>query len=116
MAEVSIRKATYSGPGIEELLEPLGGMEHFVKRDEKVLLKVNLLSAKEPEKAVTTHPEFVRAVAQAVRKAGGSPRIGDSPGGMFSQRSLSKAYQRSGLEALAHEENIPLNYNTGVMN
>jgi uncharacterized protein (DUF362 family)/NAD-dependent dihydropyrimidine dehydrogenase PreA subunit len=116
MAEVSIRKATYSAPGIEPLLEPLGGMEHFVKRDERVLLKVNLLSAKEPEKAVTTHPEFVRAVAQAVGGVGGHPFIGDSPGGMFSQRSLRNAYQSSGLEAVANEEDIPLNYDTGVVN
>jgi len=116
MAEVSIQKATYSAPGIEQLLEPLGGMERFVKSDERVLLKVNLLSAKEPERAVTTHPEFVRAVAMAVREAGGRPFIGDSPGGMFSQRSLRKAYQRSGLEELAREEDIPLNYDTGVVN
>jgi len=116
MAEVSIRRATYSAPGIEQLLEPLGGMERFVKRDERVLLKVNLLSAKKPEKAVTTHPEFVRAVAMAVRGVGGHPFIGDSPGGMFLQRSLRNAYQRSGLEALAHEEDIPLNYDTGVVN
>jgi uncharacterized protein (DUF362 family)/NAD-dependent dihydropyrimidine dehydrogenase PreA subunit len=115
MAEVSIRKATYSAPGIEQLLEPLGGMERFVNRDERVLLKVNLLFAKEPEKAVTTHPEFVRAVAQLVRGVGGHPFIGDSPGGMFSQRSLRKAYQRSGLEVLGYEEDIPLNYDTGVV-
>jgi uncharacterized protein (DUF362 family) len=114
MAEVSIRKATYSAPGIEQLLEPLGGMERFVKKDDRVLLKVNLLSAKEPEKAVTTHPEFVRAVATAARGVGGHPFIGDSPGGMFSQGSLRKAYQSSGLEALAHEEDIPLNYDTGI--
>jgi len=73
MAEVSIRMATYSAPGIEALLEPLGGMERFVGREERVLLKVNLLSAKEPEKAVTNHPEFVRAVARAARGVGGHP-------------------------------------------
>jgi uncharacterized protein (DUF362 family) len=89
-------------------------MEQFVKKNEKVLLKVNLLSAKQPEKAVTTHPEFVRAVAKAVRKAGGEPYIGDSPAGIFSKRSLNKAYGRSGLENLAGEEEIPLNFNTGV--
>jgi len=93
MAKVSIIKATYSDPGIETLLAPLGGMEQFVKKNEKVLLKVNLLSAKEPEKAVTTHPEFVKAVAKAVREAGGEPYIGDSPGGPFSQRNLNKAYK-----------------------
>ena len=96
MATVSIIKATYSDPDIETLLAPLGGIERFVKKKEKVLLKVNLLSAKDPEKAVTTHPEFVRAVAKAVKKAGGEPFIGDSPAGTFSKRSLTKAYGAQG--------------------
>ena len=70
MATVSIIKATYSDIALETLLAPFGGMGQFVKQNEKVLLKVNLLSAKEPEKAVTTHPELVRAVAKASKKAG----------------------------------------------
>ena len=114
MATVSIVKAAYSDLEIATLLAPLGGMEQFVKKNEKVLLKVNLLSAKAPEKAVTTHPAFVRAVARAVKNAGGKPFIGDSPAGTFSKRSLAKAYRRSGLENLAAEEDIPLNFNTGV--
>jgi uncharacterized protein (DUF362 family)/Pyruvate/2-oxoacid:ferredoxin oxidoreductase delta subunit len=114
MATVSIVKAAYSDLEIETLLAPLGGMEQFVKKNDKVLLKVNLLSAKAPEKAVTTHPAFAGAVARAVKKAGGKPFIGDSPAGTFSKRSLTKAYRRSGLENLAAEEDIPLNFNTGV--
>jgi uncharacterized protein (DUF362 family) len=112
LARVSIRKETYADPNIDVLLEPFGGMESFVKRGDKVLLKVNLLSAREPQKAVTTHPEIVRAVAKAVRKAGGKPYIGDSPVGMFSSKALMKAYRQSGLEAIANEEKIPLNYDT----
>ena len=114
MAKVSIVKATYSDPRIESLLEPLGGMERFIKKGEKVLLKVNLLSAREPEKAVTTHPEFVRAVARAVKKVGGLPYIGDSPAGIFSKGSLRKAYKRSGLEKIANKEGIPLNHDTDI--
>jgi uncharacterized protein (DUF362 family) len=114
MATVSIIKATYSDPEIETLLAPLGGMAQFVKKSEKVLLKANLLSAKDPKKAVTTHPEFLRAVANAVKAAGGEPYIGDSPGGPFSKRHLKKVYQRSGLEHMAKEEQIPLNFATGA--
>ena len=114
MAAVSIIKATYSDPEIETLISPFGGMEQFVKPNEKVLLKVNLLSSKGPEKAVTTHPDFVRAVAKAVREAGGKPYIGDSPAGTFSKRSLKKAYRSSGLENMAGEEDIPLNFTTGI--
>mgnify|MGYP001227752163 CR=1 FL=1 len=113
MAQVSIRKATYADPEIEALLEPLGGMARFVKKGDKVLLKVNLLSAREPEKAVTSHPEIVRALAKAVRKAGGNPYIGDSPSGIFSKGTLKKAYKLSGIEEIAKKEKIPLNYDTG---
>lgn len=114
MATVSIIKATYSNPDIEILLEPFGGMKQFVEKNEKVLLKVNLLSSKGPDRAVTTHPEFVRAVAKAVGRAGGKPCIGDSPAGTFSKRNLTKTYGSLGLANLAREEGIELNFNTGV--
>jgi uncharacterized protein (DUF362 family) len=114
MTEVSIQKGTYSDPGIDRLLEPLGGMNRFVDEGDRVLLKVNLLSAKDPQKAVTTHPEFIRAVASAVRRSGGHPFIGDSPGGTFSKKTLRKAYKKTGLEDLAHEADIPLNDDTST--
>ncbi len=113
-AEVSILKATYSDPGIGALLRPLGGMDRFVKKGDRVLLKVNLLSAREPGRAVTTHPEFLRAVVRAVKTAGGIPYIGDSPSGTFSGRNLRNVYKQSGLEELAKEEDVSLNYDTGV--
>ena len=62
MAEVRILKATYSAPGIEPLLDPLGGMERFIEKGDRVLFKVNLLSAREPEKAVTTQGKRVETV------------------------------------------------------
>jgi uncharacterized protein (DUF362 family)/Pyruvate/2-oxoacid:ferredoxin oxidoreductase delta subunit len=62
------------------LLEPLGGMGAFVWPGERVLLKPNMLSAKAPGKAVTTHPEVLRGVIELVREAGGVPLVGDSPG------------------------------------
>jgi len=83
-------------------------MGRIVKKSDNILLKVNLLSVKGPEKAVTTHPEFVGAVAKAFRKAGGRPYIGDSPAGPFPKGYLKRAYRRSGLEDLAGKEEIPL--------
>lgn len=113
MTTVSIQSATYSAPELKKLLLPLGGMACFVKKGDKVLLKVNLLSPREPEKAVTTHPEIVRAVARAVKKAGGLPYIGDSSWGRFSEKALTKAYRETGLDAVSREEDIPLNHDTG---
>lgn len=65
---------------IIRLLEPLGGISAFINKGERVLLKPNMLSAKEPDQAVTTHPSVVRVVAEIVREAGGIVLIGDSPG------------------------------------
>jgi uncharacterized protein (DUF362 family)/Pyruvate/2-oxoacid:ferredoxin oxidoreductase delta subunit len=65
---------------LKRLLEPEGGMAAFVRPGQKVLLKPNLLAARKPEKAVTTHPELVRAVIRLVQQAGGVVTVGDSPG------------------------------------
>lgn len=65
---------------VRELLTPLGGMAAFVKPGQKVLLKPNMLAGKEPDKAVTTHPEVVRAVILLAQEAGGIVSVGDSPG------------------------------------
>jgi uncharacterized protein (DUF362 family)/Pyruvate/2-oxoacid:ferredoxin oxidoreductase delta subunit len=79
------------------LLEPLGGMTAFVAAGERVLIKPNLLAAKNPEQAVTTHPALVQVVAELVQEAGGIALIGDSPGiGGF-----QRVAQKSGIAAAA---------------
>lgn len=65
---------------VSECLQALGGIEKFVSPGQKVLLKPNLLGTFAPEKAVTTHPEVVKAVAQIVIAAGAECFIGDSQG------------------------------------
>ena len=65
---------------VSALLDHLGGIAKFVKPTQKVLIKPNLLTGSPPEKAAATHPEIVRAVIKLVKKAGGIPLVGDSPG------------------------------------
>jgi len=84
---------------VSRLLEPLGGMKAFVNNGERVLLKPNMLSAKRPEQAVTTHPMIVRVVAEMVRDAGGVVIIGDSPG----IGSFKSVAEKSGIAAAARE-------------
>lgn len=64
---------------IEKLLEPLGGIQAFVRKGDRVLLKPNLLTAGQPGKECITRPEIVRCVAQIVQEVGGKPFLGDSP-------------------------------------
>jgi len=94
------------GSALETLLEPLGGMEAFVQPEQKVLLKPNMLSAKDPARAVTTHPVVVEAVARAVRRCGGVPVIGDSPGGAI--RGIRRVWANTGMEEMAERSGIEL--------
>lgn len=89
---------------LRKVLEPLGGIRKFVRPGERILLKPNLLSARAPEKRVTTDPAIVRAVANMVREAGGRPFIGDSPGIEPFKRVIAK----TGMEEIAGELGIDL--------
>lgn len=102
---------------VEEILrqglDELGGMSAYVKPNQKVLLKVNLLMKKQPEEAVTTHPSIVEAVVHLVQEAGGIPIIGDSPGGPYTVGALKGIYDRSGLQEVAERTGAILNFDVG---
>ena len=97
---------------LEACLEPLGGIGRYVSPGQRVLLKPNLLSAAEPEAAITTHPSVVRAVARLVKRAGGRPIVADSPGVDVpsTEGGLRRLYRTSGLLALAEAGEYELSY------
>ncbi len=76
---------------VKSAVDLVGGIDAFVRRGDRVLIKPNLLVAKEPEKAVTTHPTVVWAIIELVRYAGGVPLVGDSPAFGSLHRVSSKA-------------------------
>jgi uncharacterized protein (DUF362 family)/Pyruvate/2-oxoacid:ferredoxin oxidoreductase delta subunit len=85
-------------------IDLIGGIQVFVKKGRRVLLKPNLLFGKSPEKAVTTHPSILRGMIQIVREAGGIPSIGDSP----AVGSLTWTAERAGIKAVADKMSCPL--------
>lgn len=86
------------------LLEPLGGIGAFVSAGERVLIKPNMLAAKPPESAVTTHPALVKVVAELVGETGATALIGDSPGiGGF-----QRVAERTGIARAARESGAVL--------
>ena len=91
---------------VGEVLGHLGGMARFVSPGEKVLLKPNLLAAKEPDRAITTHPAVLEAVIEAVREAGGEPSMGDSPGGAL--RGIERVWRNTGLKDLSDRTGVPI--------
>jgi uncharacterized protein (DUF362 family)/Pyruvate/2-oxoacid:ferredoxin oxidoreductase delta subunit len=89
---------------VQQAVDLLGGMSAFVRPGQRVLLKPNLLKARPPEAAVTTHPEVVRAVVRLVQQAGGRVEVGDSPG----MGDLAKVSERTGILGVVREEGAEL--------
>lgn len=90
--------------GVAKVLGPLGGMGAFVKPGQRVLIKPNMLAGKSPDKAVTTHPEVVRAVIREVQQAGAIPSVGDSPG----IGSCQQVARKCGILDIVEESGVQL--------
>lgn len=91
---------------LRALLAPLGGLARFVKPGMRVLINPNLLSARTPDRAVTTHPELVAAVAGECVAAGAEVLIGDSPGGI--EKGLKRVWDNTGMTAAAERSSSRL--------
>jgi uncharacterized protein (DUF362 family) len=89
---------------LEILLEPMGGIQAFVKKGDRVLLKPNLLTGSRPAKECVTRPELVYCIAQLVKEAGGKPFLGDSPA-FGSAKGVAKA---NGYLPLIEELDLPV--------
>lgn len=122
--DVSLQRLTNYQPNdidkaLEKLMAPLGGIEAFVKPGQTVLLKPNMLAGKDPEKAVTTHPEVVRAVIKAVKKAGGDVLLGDSPG-IGSPESVARkcgilqVVEETGIKFAPFEKSVKVQVKSGT--
>lgn len=83
---------------VAEAMELAGG---FDCRDASILIKPNLLNASSPERAVTTHPELLRAFLRWLKRRGAARMVvGDSPG----WQSQELVGLRSGIKDAALSE------------
>ncbi|MCX5805506.1 MAG: DUF362 domain-containing protein [Proteobacteria bacterium] len=87
----------------------------FKASRQRVLLKPNLLSGKSLEKAVTTRPEFVRAISELLLDSSCDVYIGDSPGYESTEKVLSKSgimdvVKDCGLKILSFNKKIIKKY------
>lgn len=86
MSKVSITRAhSYNSSEVKKALDEgfslLGGLDQYIKPGQKVLLKVNVLSAKTPDQNVTTHPEVIGQMIDMLHNHGCEVWVGDSSGG-----------------------------------
>jgi uncharacterized protein (DUF362 family)/Pyruvate/2-oxoacid:ferredoxin oxidoreductase delta subunit len=81
-------------------------MKRFVRPGMRVLLKPNMLNDAGVDRAITTHPALVRAVAEKVVAAGGRVWIGDSPGGPIAENP--RVWRATGIWDVAQALDVRL--------
>jgi uncharacterized protein (DUF362 family)/NAD-dependent dihydropyrimidine dehydrogenase PreA subunit len=90
---------------INAAIDLLGGWDQFVKPQDRVLLKVNLIGPKTSETAAVTHSEFVRAVVRILKGLNCEVWIGDSSGGAIAGIApTAQSFKVAGYERVAQEE------------
>ena len=103
--------ATYDQDAVDAAvargIDLLGGIARFVKPEERILLKPNLLSRALPQKAITTHPAVFSAVCSLLHESGYTHlSYGDSPGNPTT--SPDKAAQASGMAEAAERYGVEM--------
>lgn len=95
---------------VDKLINDLGGLEKYIKRDSKVFIKLNLVIKKKPDEVATTHPMVLKVIAEKLLELGCKVIVGDSPGGPYTKSSLKGVYKTCGIEEVCEELGIELNY------
>jgi len=94
---------------VRKAIDLIGGISSFVKPQSRLLVKPNLLMAKEPEFGVDTHPEVVRAVVKILKEIDCQIYLGDGPSVWGTQaENVDAVYEKTGMKRIAQEEDIPL--------
>ena len=79
------------------------------QKDQRVVLKPNLLAKHAPDRAVTTHPDVLRGVILALQKRGIQHIVvADSPGGPYTPGAMESLYQACGFRQVAEETGVLL--------
>lgn len=85
---------------VKKSIDLIGGLP--VKPNSKVLVKPNLLMAKEPDCHITTHPSVVKAIIKLLKEKNCKILVGDS-GGIINTKH---AGEKTGILKVCEEENV----------
>ena len=94
---------------VSDVLLQLGGLQNFVKPDQKVFIKVNLVREMSPDKHGTTHPEAVIALVNELSKITQNIIVGDSCGGMYTKGVMNVVYNKCKMTEIANRTCAKLN-------
>jgi uncharacterized protein (DUF362 family) len=99
--ELAVVKGGNPSQNLKKALEKIGGIERFVKRGAKVVIKPNILTARRPEFAVTTNPILIGGLVKMCYEAGASEvtvldRPTTSPRIAYEVSGIAQATRRAG--------------------
>jgi uncharacterized protein (DUF362 family)/ferredoxin len=105
---------------LQQSVDLLGGLDSFLKPGERLMLKVNCLNDAAPERAVTTHPSFLRAVIRLAKTRTHRIVVADSPGymtflGACSKNGYAEVASQEGVELAELVADDTWNYPQGVL-
>lgn len=97
---------SYQDESLKELIESYFESEKARLRGaSRILIKPNLLSATPPERAVTTHPDFVRTVMTILKEYTDAELwLGDSPGANFGK--YESVLKTTGMDRAAEDMGV----------
>lgn len=76
-----------------------------LKIPEKIIIKPNMLSAREPDKGITTHPIIISAIIEILKNYS-EIIIGDSPANV--SKPIEEYWEKCGYKEISERYNIPL--------
>ena len=94
------KAASYDAAVIEAALaQAIADSGNFpaIESGTRVLIKPNLVMAKKPEDAATTHPSIVLALVKYLQNLGAQVTVGDCPGGPASRMYVKRVYETTGM-------------------
>lgn len=109
--KMSIVNGSDRSKTIRLALKALGGMETFIKRGDRVLIKVNAAFATPPFLGATTHPQLVAEVVHLCLEAGASfVAVTDNPindpVSCFNLTGISQAAESAGAKVVLPKESL----------
>jgi uncharacterized protein (DUF362 family) len=96
-ADLAVVHGSNTDHMVRAALDHLGGMEHFIHKGDRVVLKPNVGWDRQPEQAANTNPEVVAAVARLCREAGAAEVLVTD----VSLNDPQRSFTRSGIKAAA---------------
>ena len=99
LPQMSVVRGSEVEAMVREALSLLGGMERFIAKGDRVLIKPNVGWDRQPEQAANTNPEVVAALVHLCREAGADEVVVTD----VSLNDPHRCFFRSGIQAAAQE-------------